>query len=278
MTVESEPGSQPYVTLGMAYREYVQTLKPGQRAAVETYIRKYVEFQGESHPVAALSGSHVESYAMSQIRPSDPNAPDRVLALKAWFQFLKKRDYTAANYGVNIRVPKASANGRSGSTPVTVHRQETPIEMTAEGLEALKRELAELEEQRPKLIQAIEVARSDGDLRENAPYHAAREALAFHQQRMSKLEDSIRRAVVVDRLDTGFATIGSTVRVTNLDDGREATYTLVSAREANAAERKISVESPVGKELLGRRKGDEVAVATPRGEIHFRVEDVIHQS
>lgn len=278
MTVESEPGSQPYVTLGMAYREYLQTLKPGQRAAVETYIRKYVEFQGEGHPVAALSGSHVESYAVSQIRPSDPNAPDRVLALKAWFQFLKKREYTPANYGVNIRVPRASANGRSGSTAVTVQRQETPIEMTADGLAALKREYAELEEQRPRLIQAIEVARSDGDLRENAPYHAAREALAFHQQRMAKLEESIRRAVIVDRIDTGFATIGSTVRVTNLEDNREATYTLVSAREANAAERKISVESPVGKELLGRRKGDEVAVSTPRGEIRFRIDEVIHNA
>jgi transcription elongation factor GreA len=146
--------------------------------------------------------------------------------------------------------------------------------MTADGIESLKKELAELEAQRAELVKLIEHARSDGDLRENAPYHAAREALAMTEDRFKRIEESLRRAVVADSSDDGRSAVGSIVSVTNLDEDRQFQYQLVSAREANAAERKISVDSPVGKQLLGRRAGDEVAVSTPRGEVKFRIDAV----
>jgi transcription elongation factor GreA len=167
----------------------------------------------------------------------------------------------------------ASNNGASSPA----RQGEAPIEMTADGLTALKAEIEGMESQRADLVRSIEVARQDGDLRENAPYHAAREALAFHEQRMRTLNESLRRAVVVDRVDDDRSAVGSTVTVTNLDEEKQFNYTLVSAREANAAERKISVDSPVGRQLLGKRPGDEVRVETPRGEIKFRVDAVAQQ-
>lgn len=271
MTAEPTSVATAPSTLGQALSDYVQTLKPEQRRTQETYVRRYVEYAGEGLICATLTGSKVESYAEAQIRSSDPAAPERVAALKAWFQFLKKREYTTANFGINIRARRPM--GRA-STAAVARIEETPIEMTAGGIETLKAELAVLDSQKLDLIRAIEIARSDGDLRENAPYHAAREALAFANQRHKQIETSLRRAVVVDRTEDDRSNVGSQVTVTNLEDGKQTTYKLVSAREANATDKKISVESPVGKMLVGRRAGDAVVVTIPRGEIRYSVDAV----
>ncbi len=152
--------------------------------------------------------------------------------------------------------------------------------MTAEGIEDLKRELAEIESQVPEMVRAIEQARSDGDLRENAPYHAAREALAFSDNRKKRIEGALKRAVVVDRSqkESDVTAVGSTVTVTYLDKGFQISYQLVGAREANASDRKISVESPVGKVLLGRRIGEEVEVTAPQGVMRYRIDAIVQQS
>ncbi len=272
MTNESQGAPAVQKTLGEALQEYLDSLKPDQRHAWETYVRKYVEHADPATRAGDLTGSRVESYAESQIRAADPNAQRRVEALKNWFQFLKKKNYTTANFGVNVRVRRTG--GRAGGNAVRV--EETPVEMTAEGLDALKRELSEIESRIPELVRAVEVARSDGDLRENAPYHAAREALAFTNDRKQRIENALKRAVVVDisSRDEGLAAVGSIVTVTHLERDRQETYQLVGAREANARERRISVESPVGRVLLGRRVGDEVPVEAPQGTMHFRIDSI----
>ena len=153
---------------------------------------------------------------------------------------------------------------------------EAPIEMTAEGITNLQGELDKLEGHVPDLVKAISLAREDKDFRENAPLEAAREALAFNETRRREINATLRRAVAVDEgaSPDDRSTIGSTVQVTRVDNDRDMEYKLVSAREANAADRKISVESPVGKELLGRRAGDEVTVSVPSGVVQFRVTGV----
>jgi transcription elongation factor GreA len=274
MTNETQSATVTQITLGEALNEYLSSLKIAQRHEHEHYVRKYVEHADPLTLCSSLSGSRVESYAESQIRSSDPNAQKRVEALKAWFQFLKKKNYCNANYGINVRVRRTG--GRAGTSAVRV--EEAPIEMTADGLEALKKELSEIESKVPDLVKAIEHARSDGDLRENAPYHAAREALAFTNDRKQRIETSLKRAVVVDASgrDEGLAALGSLVTVTHIERNRQETYQLVSSRDANARERRISVESPVGKVLLGRRIGDEVEVEAPQGTMRYRVDSVAH--
>jgi transcription elongation factor GreA len=272
MTKESPSAPIVQTTLGDALQEYLASLKPALYHEHESYVRKYVEHADPSTNPATLTGSKVESYAESQIRAADPNAQKRVEALKAFFQFLKKKNYTTANFGINVRVRRTG--GRTGTSAVRI--EEAPVEMTADGLEALKKELSEIESKIPDLVKSIEVARSDGDLRENAPYHAAREALAFTNDRKQRIETSLKRAVVVDRSghDEGLAALGSMVTVTHVEKNRQETYQLVSSREANARERRISVESPVGQKLLGRRVGDEVEVEAPQGVMRYRVDSV----
>lgn len=272
MIKESQGAPLVQTTLGDALQEYLASLKPAQYHEQENYVRKYVEHADPSTNPGTLTGSRVESYAESQIRAADPNAQKRVEALKAFFQFLKKKNYTTANFGINVRVRRTG--GRTGTSAVRI--EEAPVEMTAEGLEALKRELTDIESKIPDLVKSIEVARSDGDLRENAPYHAAREALAFTNDRKQRIETSLKRAVVVDRSgrDEGLAALGSQVTVTHVEKNKQVSYQLVSSREANAGQGRLSVESPVGKVLLGRRVGDEVEVETPQGRMRYRVDSV----
>lgn len=272
MTNEPQVAVVTESTLGDALNEYLNSLKTAQRHDYEQYVRKYVDHADPATTARSLTGSRVESYAEREIRSSDPNAQRRVEALKSFFQFLKKKGYTNANYGINVRVRRTG--GRAGAAAVRI--EEAPIEMTADGLEALKRELSEIEAKVPDLVKAIEIARSDGDLRENASYHAAREALAFTNASKKRIETSLKRAVVVDQSgrDEDIAALGSTVTVTYLEKGRQETYQLVGSREANARERRISVESPVGKVLLGCRVGDEVEVTAPQGTMRYRIDSV----
>lgn len=271
MTHESETAARP-VTLGEAMAEFLQTLKPPQAANYAPYIRKFVETSGMTF-LTDLSGSRVESFAEREIRPSDPAAPDRVDALKKFFQYLKRKNYTPQNYGVHIRLRRTAGRASTTVSANAVRVEQVKIEMTADGIEALKREYDELVKKTAELVSAVENARSDGDLRENAPYHAAREALAFHENKLRELEATLARAVAVEGTDDR-STVGSTVRVVNLENQRQYEYVLVSAQEANASQLRISVESPVGKELLGRRPGEEVVVRTPRGETRFKIEAV----
>lgn len=271
MTQEPESVSRVHTTLGEALREYLDSLKPEQRAMQENYVRKYVEHAGEQTPIDSLSGSRVESYAEAQIRAADPNAPERVFALKQWFQFLKKKNYTAQNFGIHIRVRRVA--GRSGGPQVRL--EQAAIEMTAEGLLARQRELEELKRTRPAIVTAISLAREDKDFRENAPLQAAREQLGMTDGRIKQLESDLRRAVVVEHSTEDISAMGSTVTVTRLDNSRQSSFKLVGAREANAAQQKISVDSPVGRELLKRRVGEEVAVVIPSGTVQYRIDAIV---
>lgn len=258
-------------TLAEALSDYVKTLKPEVQSTHAAYVRKFVEHYGETQSIASITGSRVESFAEVNIRPSDPAAAERVAALKTWFQYLKKQNYTAQNFGIHIRVRRTTGS-RATSAAVRIEAQ--PIEMTAEGIETLKTELQSLEARVPDLIGDVARAREDKDFRENSPLEAAREALAYNEGRRKEIEQTLKRAVVVDRKGDDASAVGSVVTVTKLDDGRQFNYRLVGPREANAREFKISVDSPVGKQLLGRRAGDEVSVSVPSGVIEYRVDQV----
>lgn len=277
MADDSPTPIDPQITLGDALRRYMESVKPEIRNAHAPYVRKFVEHHGDQVTVASLTGSRIESYAEFTIKASDPMAQDRVTALKAWFQYLKKQNLTTQNFGVHIRVRRTAA---SRSTGGAVRLEEVPIEMTAEGIDDLKREMELLNEQVPTLVMEIAKAREDKDFRENSPLEAAREALAYNEGRRREVERTLKRAVVVDRKGADESAVGSTVTVTRVDDGKQFAYRLVGAREANANEMKISVDSPVGRGLLGKRPGDEVTVTVNAGNtvrtIEYRVDEVRH--
>lgn len=145
--------------------------------------------------------------------------------------------------------------------------------VSAEGLEKLKADLEEMRQRRIKVAEAIEHARSLGDLRENAEYHSAKEEQAMLHAKIKDVEDKVSRAVILDesQVDTSKAFVGATVRVLNKKTKKEVTYTLVSPVESDLASGKISLQSPVGKALLGKAVGDLAVAQVPAGELPLEV-------
>jgi transcription elongation factor GreA len=145
--------------------------------------------------------------------------------------------------------------------------------ISPEGLQALKAEIQRLEEvERPAIAERIRIAREWGDLKENAEYHSAKNDQSFLETRIQRLQGRLRNANVVDEPATaGEVGFGSEVRVRDEESGKELTWTLVGATEADLSAGRLSMESPVAQALTGRREGDDVAVQTPRGERHYKI-------
>jgi transcription elongation factor GreA len=148
--------------------------------------------------------------------------------------------------------------------------------LTAEGAEELRRELDELlNVRRPELAAKLKAAVAEGDLKENADYHDAKEKQAFLEGRIQYLENVLRAATIISN-EGGADVVRLGSQVTIVEEGvdEEETYSIVGAAEANPREGKISHESPIGGALLGHKKGDKVKVKTPAGEITFKIKKI----
>ena len=150
--------------------------------------------------------------------------------------------------------------------------------ITSQGLEKLKNELIELKNiKRPKIIEAIAEARSHGDLKENAEYHAAREEQAKIESRIIIINDLIARANVIDVTKLAKrenVIFGSTVILVDLNNNEKKTYKIVGKDEADLTKNYIYFKSPIGKALIGKSKKDLITVTTPSGEKNFEITEV----
>ena len=150
--------------------------------------------------------------------------------------------------------------------------------ITLNGLNKLKEELIFLKEKkRPEIVSAIAEARSHGDLKENAEYHAAKEQQSLNEGRIEQINDIIARANVIDVTkinNDGKIIFGSTVFLENLDNGEKIEYKIVGKDEADLKNKLIYFQSPVGKGLIGKNKNDLVEIKTPAGIKNFEIKDV----
>ena len=150
--------------------------------------------------------------------------------------------------------------------------------ITINGLQKLKDELIFLKEKkRPEIVSAIAEARSHGDLKENAEYHAAKEQQSHNEGRIQEVEDIIARANVIDvtKLNNdGKVIFGSTVFLDNLDTAEKISYKIVGKDEADLTKKLIYFQSPIGKGLIGKSKGDLVEIQTPSGSKNFEIINV----
>ncbi|MFZ0389661.1 MAG: transcription elongation factor GreA [Calditrichia bacterium] len=151
------------------------------------------------------------------------------------------------------------------------------VYLSKEGYDKLKKELEELKGvKRPELSEKISVARDFGDLKENAEYHAAKEALSLLEHKISQLEQTISRARVLNREDIAKdqVTILSKVKLNDLRRNSKMEYMLVSPEESDFKQNKISTTSPVGKALLGKKVGDVVEIKVPAGLLKFEILEI----
>ena len=150
--------------------------------------------------------------------------------------------------------------------------------ITIQGLEKLKEELKFLKEKkRPEIVSAIAEARSHGDLKENAEYHAAKEQQSHNEGRIQEIENSIATANVIDVTklnNNGKVIFGSTVYLQNLDTNEKIEYKIVGKDEADLKKKLIYFKSPIGKGLIGKNQGDLVEITTPNGLKNFEIFEV----
>ena len=148
---------------------------------------------------------------------------------------------------------------------------------TEEGLNKLRSELSHLKDiERPRASNAIGEARDKGDLSENAEYDAAKEAQGMLEMKISKLEETLSGARVIDesQLDNSKVLVLSKVKIKNKANGMEMAYTLVADGEADLSSGKLSINSPIGKGLLGKSLGDEAEIKVPNGTIQFVITEI----
>lgn len=148
---------------------------------------------------------------------------------------------------------------------------------TEKGLKELRQKLDHLKDiERPLASKAIGEARDKGDLSENAEYDAAKEAQGMLEMEISKLEETLSNARIIDesKLDSSIILIHSTVKIKNLTNSAIMEYKLVAQSEANLSQGKISVDSPIGKGLLGKKNGDIAEIAIPNGNVKFEILEI----
>jgi transcription elongation factor GreA len=161
--------------------------------------------------------------------------------------------------------------GSGGPDPVK------EVILTPEGYEKLKGEIEHLStEKRREIAERIRVAREFGDIAENAEYDAAKNEQAHLEARIAMLEERLLNARVVTKkeIKSGEVSIGTKVRLRDMDANQTVEYHIVGSAEANPAEHKLSNESPVGKAIMGRKKGEIVEVAAPRGALKYKILDI----
>lgn len=154
------------------------------------------------------------------------------------------------------------------------------IPMTVNGEKKLREELKQLKTvERPRIIQAIAVAREHGDLKENAEYHAAREQQGFAEGRIKDIEGKLGSLHVIDVTQiphSGKVIFGTTVDIINLDTDDKVTYQIVGDDEADLKHKKISISSPIARALIGKEEGEIVVVTTPSGKVEYEIDQVQH--
>jgi transcription elongation factor GreA len=151
------------------------------------------------------------------------------------------------------------------------------IVLTKEGYQKLKREIEDLSTRRRREIaDRIKVAREFGDIAENAEYDAAKNEQAMVEARIAKLEERLASARVIEKRDISkdVVSVGSTVRLRDVDAKQTVEYRIVGSAEANPAELKLSNESPVGRAIIGHKKGETIEVTTPRGSLKYKILEI----
>lgn len=230
---------------------------------------RFLRWYGPDRPLSGLRGHDVSLYAET-LGPATPENSQRADHIRSFLNYLRKEGLTDASLAPHLRLRKSPRTGGGGQA-----KPEGPVEVTEEGLQALKTELESLYQQRAVVREEIRKAMLDKDFRENAPLDAAKDKQGHQEARIRELESMMKRAVIVEAgHDSGRVRVGSTVRVKNIVTGTVTRYVIVGPTEANAAGGKISSVSPVGKALLNRAAGDEVEIQVPAGVMRLKLEEV----
>ena len=263
------------LTLMEALGLYTGSLKPyGDQDGVYREIFRFVQWCGSGRHFKDIAPHEIEEYSNQVTRGgTTPEAAERLQAVRKFLLYATKKGIVTANLAREIKVRPPRTRGGKGKGQDAQHLNQ----LTPEGHAQLVDQLERLKAERGPIAIQIRKAAADKDVRENAPLEAAREQLGYLESRISSLEATLRTSVVIDPSQQQVAQnakVGTRVSIKDLSNGREMSYTLVSAFEANPLEGRISDVSPMGKALVGHATGQEVEAVTPRGKVRYRILEI----
>jgi transcription elongation factor GreA len=268
---ETTQEEQVTLSLNEAFQTYVRQMPQDNKKAAQPEIAKFVRWIGAERLIDTIIPSEIGEYnEIFGAKTATRDATERLSAVKLFLTFLKKKEHIEVNLAQHLRLRKSRT---AASKAVSVPNTTRSVSLTQSGFNEMTKQLASLQEERIKIVADIQRAAADGDVRENAPLEAAREAQGMAVGKIQELEATLKVAVIIDasEQDAGRVHIGSKVELTDSSSGKTVKYQLVEPNEANPLASKISIVSPVGSAILGHRLGEEVKVKTPRGNNTYKI-------
>ncbi len=259
--------------LSEAVSYYLATLPLEEKELKQRAIWRFVQWYGRERLLSALTAPDVAGYAQ-QLSSTDDDVEQKLKPLKAFFGFAVKEGWLKSNLSVHLKAKKKYCS-KTSMTSITVE----VTRVTRQGFEKLKGELSEFKKKRIEIVAEISRAAADKDFRENAPLEAAREQCSHIDGRIRELEAAIKSAVIIEEKssDTQKAGIGYTLVLKDLTANEEVLYTIVTPREVDPVNGKISSVSPIGKAIIGKKQGDTITIEAPMGKTQYRIEKIQKQ-
>ncbi|AKG53720.1 transcription elongation factor GreA [Dehalogenimonas sp. WBC-2] len=267
----SEKSNQPSTLVDAALR-YLASLSAAKRESVTPAIMNFVRWYGGDKSVGTLSALKLSEYASGQ--PAGEEAASKLRTVKDLFLYFGKQGWTETSMSTHLKIKRtpvkvAGTARRSASVDKLV--------LTPEKQNELETELALLKEKRIHILDDIKRAAADKDLKENAPYHAAREEKAKLDGKIEELATLLKHAVIDSEHNYAAgnkAELGRCITMKELATGAICVYTLVMPREVNPKSGRISPASPIGKALIGRTIGETIEVVAPAYTFRYTIEAI----
>ena len=258
--------------LDSALHKYLEDQVVGDEARHE--LQRFAKSFGETHPEVSALGAKVITDYVSMATGATVDGVRRLEPVREFLKYLYASGQTSkTNLGKYVRASSKKKARSQTPGPVSTHAQQELHRLTEDGMRELEIQLDSLKVELPNVVKEMARAAADKDVRENAPLEAARERQGHIQSRIRDIESVLASALAISDTDGDgkVVGVGSTVSVKNSASKQSVDYTIVSPIEARPSAGKLSMASPVGKELLGKEVGDEVEVVTPRGSTTFVV-------
>ena len=270
-TTEITQEEQVSLSLNEAFQIYVRQMPKDAKKAAQPEIAKFVRWIGATRLIDTLIPSEIGEYnEIFGAKTATRDATERLSAVKLFLTFLKKKDHIEVNLAQHLRLRKSRT---AASKAISIVNTTRSINLTQSGYNEMTKQLITLNAERVRIVEDIQRAAADGDVRENAPLEAAREAQGMTIGKIQELEATLKVAVIIDAKsqDSGRVHIGSKVELTETTSNKTVKYQLVEPNEANPLASKISIASPVGSAILGLKLCDEVKVRTPKGQQVYKI-------
>ena len=271
---ETTQEEQAILSLNEAFQTYVRQMPKDTKKAAQPEIAKFVRWVGPARLIDTIIPSEIGEYnEIFGAKTATRDATERLSAVKLFLTFLKKKEHIEVNLAQHLRLRKSRTAASKAISMVDSTRM---VRLTQSGYNEMTKQLTALNEERVKIVEDIQRAAADGDVRENAPLEAAREAQGMTIGKIQELEATLKVAVIIDAKsqDSGRVHIGSKIELTETTSNKTVKYQLVEPNEANPLASKISIVSPVGSAILGHKLGENVKVKTPRGQQVYKISKI----